>query len=374
MVLTCQKKTYKSNYEIKEMDGVETIMKISNEAIEHLVFIINDLLNRNGSKLVDYFNQLGFNHNYPESVQEAGSKAKYTRSVLESVNGSARLDEIVMQVIHPRQYLNSGVVITELIDNLNKFLTYDGLEIIPSGNSYTIKYNKKQNSGFVKNLIFASDGPKPVIILKDTLTYEIEVVKNKKSVLIYDETITSDGLTWNDLKSWWINYPQNNISLHKRLRNSLDPNAEDFFYKTYYSHFNTHIFTDVPALIPQVYLHYDPYTLKQLSNGSRIPRQRMDFLLLLPQNEKIIIEIDGKHHYSRNNNTSPCPIKYAEMVSEDRKLRLKGYEVYRFGGYELMFNNPYEEAIAKKIIVDFFEELFKKHQINLTPIPSKTTP
>lgn len=354
--------------------GREKIMKISNETIEHLVSIINDSLNRKGQQLVDYFNQLGFNHSYPQSVHEAGSKANFTRNVLKSVNNSAKMDEIIKQVIHPRQYINSEIVITELIDNLNKFLTFDGYDIIPSGNTYTIKYHKQQNSGFVKNLIFASNGPKPEIILKDTLTYEIEVVKNKKHVLIYDEPLTSDGLSWNDMKSWWSNHPNNNISLHKRLRSSLDSKAEDFFYKTYYSYFNTNIFANMPALIPQVYLHYDPYTLKQLSNGSRIPRQRMDFLLLLPENEKVIIEIDGKHHYSKNNNTVPCAVKYAEMVSEDRKLRLKGYEIYRFGGYELMFNNPQEEAVAKKIIIDFFEELFKKHQINLTPIPAKATP
>src|SRR5690606_24500522 len=36
----------------------------------------------------------------------------------------------------------------------------------------------------------------------------------------------------------------------------------------------------LPALIPQVYLHYDPYTLAQLGGVGRLPRQRMDFLLL----------------------------------------------------------------------------------------------
>jgi len=30
------------------------------------------------------------------------------------------------------------------------------------------------------------------------------------------------------------------------------------------------------------------------------------------------------------------PSRYAEMVSEDRRLRLAGYEVFRFGGAELM--------------------------------------
>jgi very-short-patch-repair endonuclease len=350
------------------------IMKISSETIEQLVYIINEISGRTGQELVDYFNQLGFNHSYPQSVNEAGSKAKYTRSVLESVNGTARIDSIVVQAVHPRQYINLHVNINDIVNKLNEFLKFDDYEVIPSGKLYSIKYNKKQYSGLVKNLIFASDGPKPEIVLKDTLKYEIEVVANKNHILIYDEPITSDGLTWNDMANWWANYPNNNMSLQKRLKKSLDPNAEKFFYETYYSTYNPKSYLNLPILIPQVYLHYDPYTLKQLRSGKRIPRQRMDFLMLLPENEKVIIEIDGKEHYSKNNNSTPCAKTYAKMVSEDRKLRLQGYEIYRFGGYELMFNNPNEEAIATAVVTDFFDALFKKHQINLIPAPTIVSP
>jgi|HubBroStandDraft_4_1064222.scaffolds.fasta_scaffold504501_1 hypothetical protein len=30
---------------------------------------------------------------------------------------------------------------------------------------------------------------------------------------------------------------------------------------------------NLPALIPQVYLHYDPYTFRELPNGSSLLRQ-----------------------------------------------------------------------------------------------------
>ena len=59
----------------------------------------------------------------------------------------------------------------------------------------------------------------------------------------------------------------------------------------------------------------------------------MDFLLLLSNSIRIVIEVDGKQHYSDENISSPK--KYAEMVSLDRDLKLLGYEVYRFGGFEL---------------------------------------
>lgn len=92
-----------------------------------------------------------------------------------------------------------------MVNNLNLFLSYDGYEIIQNGNIFSIKYTNQQQSGTVKNLIFASDGPKPDLILKDTLTYEIEVVTNQKHILIYDQPIPNDGLKWNDLAAWWAN-------------------------------------------------------------------------------------------------------------------------------------------------------------------------
>ncbi len=48
---------------------------------------------------------------------------------------------------------------------------------------------------------------------------------------------------------------------------------------------------------------------------------------------------------------APSSSRYATMVAEDRRLRLTGYEVYRFGGAE--FNRP--DAIA--MLDRFFDEL-----------------
>jgi very-short-patch-repair endonuclease len=59
----------------------------------------------------------------------------------------------------------------------------------------------------------------------------------------------------------------------------------------------------------------------------------MDFLLLFSARHRVVIEVDGKQHYAHGDRAEPN--LYAEMVAEDRRLRLTGYEVYRFGGAEL---------------------------------------
>lgn len=48
------------------------------------------------------------------------------------------------------------------------------------------------------------------------------------------------------------------------------------------------------------------------------------------------------------------------MVRDDRELRLKGYEVYRFGGYELM-----NEKKARPILYEFFDKLFEHYEVVL---------
>jgi very-short-patch-repair endonuclease len=81
----------------------------------------------------------------------------------------------------------------------------------------------------------------------------------------------------------------------------------------------------------------------------------MDFLLLLPGRQRIVLEVDGKHHFSENER--PSLKVYSEMASADRELRLSGYEIYRFGANELVGER------AESRIVDFFDKLFLLHHV-----------
>jgi len=77
--------------------------------------------------------------------------------------------------------------------------------------------------------------------------------------------------------------------------------------------------------------------------------------MLFSNHDRIVIEVDGQQHYSVNGTAKPD--LYAKMVGEDRRLRLAGYEMYRFGGYEL------DGDTGKKIVSDFFHALFQQHSI-----------
>jgi very-short-patch-repair endonuclease len=215
-------------------------------------------------------------------------------------------------------------------------------------------------SGKPKNLIFASS-EKPDIRLGNAISNDIEIVSNADKVLVYDRHIDHKGLTWQQLQDWWgdtnelDNDDQAKRSLYSRLLQSLPKNSppqRNFF--TYYGETFKEKIPSLPALLPEVWLHWDAKTVRERGVDA-LPRSRMDFLLLLPNDVRVVIEIDGKEHYA--NGDLACPEKYSEMVSEDRLLKLGGYQVFRFGGYELNQKNAIE------MVKDFWIRLYQKFGI-----------
>ncbi|WP_234389107.1 hypothetical protein [Streptomyces sp. AS58] len=141
-------------------------------------------------------------------------------------------------------------------------------------------------------------------------------------------------------------------ALLKRLRGSLNA-PEQLVLDTYWDHAMQRGFGDLPALLPQVYLHYDPlaqHQRNQRAEGKVLTRQRMDFLMLASGGRRYVLELDGKEHYSRDGKAAPD--LYADMVREDRRIRLQGYEVYRFGGAEFV-----DPQAAKLMLNGFFDQL-----------------
>jgi hypothetical protein len=215
-------------------------------------------------------------------------------------------------------------------------------------------------AGKAKNLIFAADGLKPELVLSDAVNNDIRIVKNEEFCLVFDEPIPSRGLTWQDLVQWWARKTgrdaadrQTAVELYKRLERSLASPPEKVLFKSYFKTMKS-MGDRMPALVPQVYLHYDPYTQRQLGGERRLVRQRMDFLLLLSHLHRVVIEVDGKQHYAEGEKAEPK--RYAEMVAADRELKLAGYDVYRFGGFEL------EASLGPDVAAAFFKRLFKKYQ------------
>jgi very-short-patch-repair endonuclease len=250
---------------------------------------------------------------------------------------------------------------------LNPHLRAIGIELRGTGADggypvFSVTSTGLRNNSRPKNLIFASLA-KPDIRFRDAINNDIEIVENADSVLVYDRPIGADGIRWHDLQTWWRETrglqsdDEAKSTLYQRLRKSLPANSPPqlLLYDLYHKIFSTSV-QDLPALLPEVWLHWDPKTVK-VRGVDALLRFRMDFLLLLPHGQRVVLEVDGTQHYA--NNGQPDPAAYASNMRADRDLKLSGYEVFRFGAAELQ-----DRQQAREMIQRFFEDLFRGFDVN----------
>lgn len=279
-----------------------------------------------------------------------------------------RFGRLLEAALHP--LARRGPEQTTLISALNTVLARDGygLDAVDEESGFPIFRLvplSKGVTGAAKNLIFASIGPKPEIGFRDAINNDIVILHNADSCLVYDRKIPREGVRWSDLVNWWGQVSQTADSavsaktLGERLHRSLASDGEKNLFNTYFKRYRKSLGDALPALIPQVYLHYDPAVVKQLRHRDGLFRQRMDFLILLPQAQRVVLEVDGSQHFSADG--KPSLDLYGQMVAADRELRLVGYEVYRFGAKELVGPG------AETVIATFFDGLLRRHGLQPSP-------
>ena len=181
-------------------------------------------------------------------------------------------------------------------------------------------------------------------------------------MLVYEESIGSDGLRWRDLQAWWMdkeqltNDAEAKKSLYKRLISCLPSNSppQRNLYELYHEIHGSAV-PDLPALLPEVWLHWDPVAAK-VRGPKALLRLRMDFLLLLPRGQRVVIEVDGSQHFATDG--KPDGAKYAANMRGDRDLKLSGYEVFRFGATELL-----DRERARALLQQFFADLFRRFEV-----------
>ena len=258
---------------------------------------------------------------------------------------------------------------------INDGLLQAGYEMIQekdlnSGNRlYKIVLKEKTRFKPIKNILFAANQAKPDIVFDDALSNEIRIINDGDS-LVYDEDIPNEGITWKHLVEWYKKTELQNTEekLKERLLLSLESHIEKTFFNGYLVFLNNHN-NEIPALIPQVYLYYDPKTKHQRVRGE-FEHQRMDFMMIISPLQRVIIELDGVQHYG----TIGCydgkypkycaDIQlYADMMKAQREMSLAGYDVYRFGGKELFIRPGSSDKAVISLINDFFERLLTKYRI-----------
>lgn len=255
----------------------------------------------------------------------------------------------------------------EFIECANRSLSQCGAEFRETGEHegypvYTLVSIHDGSPHKPKNIIFAS-ATKPDLRFRDAINNDIEIVTSADKVLVYDRPIGNEGLKWQELQAWWSdlqgieNDSHAKAGLYRRLKSALPATSppQTILFTSFFKTFGD-AEPALPALLPEVWLHWDPQTVRE-RGADALLRFRMDFLLLLPHGVRVVIEVDGAHHYSEPKSRQADPRRYAQMVAGDRDLKLSGYEVYRFGATELL-GDAAEERVGA-----FFHSLFHRYKL-----------
>lgn len=119
---------------------------------------------------------------------------------------SRRFAQLIETVLDPR--FRDADDQAALAADLTRILQLDGYEVAQTGEvsgraTFSVRPVRRGVDGRPKNLIFASNGPKPRLGFSDAIDNEVVVLEHADSCLIYERPI-GNGLSWLDLVRWWM--------------------------------------------------------------------------------------------------------------------------------------------------------------------------
>jgi hypothetical protein len=119
-------------------------MILNGKTLEKLRELINEETeNRSGSKLVSFFNLLGFNDVYGQGFP---SRWKYTDDRLEKINGTPELDKCIKMIFAPINFIGNYDVLDNHINSFNEYLAFDDWKVVRNGKD--ISFNKADKINF----------------------------------------------------------------------------------------------------------------------------------------------------------------------------------------------------------------------------------
>lgn len=119
-------------------------MKLNSKSLEKLRNLINeDTEYRTGPQLVNFFNEYGFNDKYGQGFP---SRWFFTDEKLKQLNGTLKLDDCVLKIFNPINFIGNSEKLDGLINSFNEYLVFDDLMLEKVGQKVIIKKYEKQNT------------------------------------------------------------------------------------------------------------------------------------------------------------------------------------------------------------------------------------
>lgn len=220
---------------------------------------------------------------------------------------------------------------------------------IPIIEKYPPKKDNNSNKEKI-SIIFAASKEKPSTCASGLNGHNIKLDINKKnkSYYVYEGEVNKQGIKRQEIEAWCLNERISKEEFYKNVKESIGSNAK--YQRMFYEYYLESIYNKKTKkdffLFPEVYVQLNS------TNNDYENKQRVDFLIVLPNNRKVIIEIDGIDHYAEkiDGKWIASMKKYTTDRKFDRKMSQLGYTIYRFSNSEIE---------DKKEIEKFFDEILK---------------
>jgi hypothetical protein len=106
-------------------------MILNQRTLEKLRLLINEeTVYRSGPKLVQFFNSLGFRDSYGQGFP---SRWAYTDERLASLNGTPGIDQCILTVFAPINFVGAFDNLDRLLEEFNQYLAFDSWKVIREG-------------------------------------------------------------------------------------------------------------------------------------------------------------------------------------------------------------------------------------------------
>ncbi len=112
-------------------------MDLSKKTLEKLRVLINEETEyRSGPRLVEFFNELGFNDSYDQGFP---SRWTYTDDRLNRINRTPKLDACIRNVLAPVNFVGEIEKLDQHISELNKYLAFDKWKVLRDNEKIAFK-------------------------------------------------------------------------------------------------------------------------------------------------------------------------------------------------------------------------------------------
>jgi abortive infection Abi-like protein len=117
-------------------------MKLATKTIKGLAKLVTGDANltpyKSGPALVEFFNAYGGNDVYPRGGGFP-SRWQYAETKLFELNGNTAMRSLICQILDPREYIDTDRDPNSAAEYLNRYLKFDGFEVIREGDRFKIR-------------------------------------------------------------------------------------------------------------------------------------------------------------------------------------------------------------------------------------------